>query len=593
MRRFFVLIVLTFFMTMSVSSQDNMATNISTVEELADLDFDAFLEESYLLLLRRDPEAIIQLGLQADLNFTEAILTNVSDAYALETEAMVRDVLAQLQSRDRDALTVEQQISYDIYVWFLDDLVRAQEFRLYEFWVTSFITGVPRNTSLFFTDIHPMETPQDAADYVARLWLVNAKFEQVLERVDMRTEAGIVPPQFAIQFALGGLNRLSGGRVEQHEYYAVLAEKLADISDLSEDERDTLLAEAAEAVEQSVMVGYAQLADKMDELLVLAPQTIGSWQYPNGDAYYDYMLRHFTTTDLSADEIHELGLSELERIHAEMRDLFGELGFDSEQSITELYRQLPNNGDIVLAADVVPTFEALLADAQANLGDAFSYIPEAEVVIIGDTSGGFYIPAALDGSRPGAFYANNTGARTYFNMPSLLYHETVPGHHFQIAWAQERDLPFLQRSPQFTAYIEGWALYAERLALELGWYEDDPAGDLGRLQFEAFRAARLVVDTGVHAKQWSFNEAAQFFAENTGFSNNMAQGQIARYVIWPGQATAYMIGMLEILDLRQQSQTALGDDFNLADFHDVILDSGSVPLDVLHGIVADYLEPEE
>ena len=585
--RFLLMIFLTSFLMIIPAFSQDMDINVR-LDELSILDFDSFLDESYYLLLSRNPEAVIQLSLQDEVGLEAVTLTDVSDAYAEETEHIAREILSRLRVHDRASLNPVQQISYDVYEWYLDDFLHGREFYLHDFPVSFFPTADHIQTANFFTEIHPLETVQDAEDYITRLNLVDEKFVQTIEKLATRTEAGIIPPRLMLQWTLGEVNRLSGASVEAHDYYLAFEEGITEIEGLSEARREELLNNVAVTVSESVIPAYQALADAINGLIPQAPTESGSWQYPGGDDYYTYTLRHHTTTDLSADDIHEMGLSELERIHSEMRLLFDEMGYDSTESISNLYAQLREEGEIIPANEVVATFENLIDEAYPAMEDAFSRIPETEVVVIGGRFGGYYIPAALDGSRPGAFYAR-VANRPYFNMPSLLYHEAVPGHHLQIAWAQELDVPAFRRSTVFTAYAEGWALYAERLADDLGWYEDDPASNLGRLQYEAFRATRLVVDTGLHSKRWSFNESVTFFAENAGFDNNTAQGQIARYTVWPGQATSYMIGMLEILRQRERIGSASGDSFNFADFHDVILNNGSVPLAILDDIVTDSI----
>jgi len=242
---------------------------------------------------------------------------------------------------------------------------------------------------------------------------------------------------------------------------------------------------------------------------------------------------------------------------------------------------------------VLETYTEIIARAEQNLDAAFDIRPKTRVIVVGDDFGGFYIPGAIDGSRPGAFYAAVGGkGEDYYGMPTLAYHEAIPGHHFQIALAQETDLPGFRRGVSFTGYTEGWALYAEQLAWELGWYADDPYGNLGRLQGEAFRAARLVVDTGIHAQGWDFDRALDFFVENVGYEAGdivNPEHQIARYVVWPGQSTAYKIGMIKILQLRQKTMDALGDQFDLQEFHQVVLSNGPVPLEILERLVDQYI----
>ena len=325
----------------------------------------------------------------------------------------------------------------------------------------------------------------------------------------------------------------------------------------------------------------------------VAPTKVGVAQFRGGDEYYAYLLRHYTTTEMSADEVHELGMEELERIHGEMRAIFDQLGYPQDDSLGALFDRVAADGGLVSGTQVIATYEAILEQADENLDQAFDIRPQADVVVINSPIKGMYVSASLDGSRPGAFHAgpaNSTEQR--YAMPTLAYHEAIPGHHLQIALAQESDLPSFRNMMGFTGYTEGWALYAEQLASELGWYKDDPYGDLGRLQAEAFRAARLVVDTGIHAKGWSFEKAADYFSQNTGYEMDDSvppEHQIARYVVWPGQSTAYKIGMLKMMELRQRAMDQLGDQFDLKEFHTVILSNGSVPLEVLERIVDDYI----
>jgi uncharacterized protein (DUF885 family) len=234
-------------------------------------------------------------------------------------------------------------------------------------------------------------------------------------------------------------------------------------------------------------------------------------------------------------------------------------------------------------------YKALIDEANRNLDQAFNLKARAQVVVVGVPQGGFYEGPALDGTRPGTFYATMQGSEAKFGMPSLAYHEGIPGHHLQIALASEMNLPLFRNVVLFNAYSEGWALYAERLAWELGWYKDNPYGDLGRLQYEAFRAARLVVDTGIHAEKWTFDQAVDFMVENTGMQRGYLEYEVTRYISWPGQATSYMIGMLKILEVRQKAIDQLGAKFDLKEFHNVVLGNGSVPLDVLERVVDEYI----
>lgn len=570
---------------------DVQASIDGLVADLEGLDLDHFLEASYRELMLRDPELVLEVGLTEVYGVKDVELTNISDAYIRETQQMHVAILEMLREYDRDELTPEQQVSYDVYEWYLDDLVRGQDFLYYDYPVTHFLTGVQNQLIYFFTDIHPVASRQDAEEYITRLSLVDTKFEQLIEGLRLREEAGVVPPRFVIEWALYDIRRMAQTSAVHTPFYMAFGEKVNTLEDTSDAEKRALLKAAEAAIDDSVLPAFRSLEDYLEHLESVAPTDDGVWQFPGGDAYYTYLLRHHTTTDMTANEVHQLGLRELERIHAEMRAIFDGLGYPEDESLSELFHRAARDRGFVSGNQVVETYEALIGQADRNLDAAFDIRPDAEVIVIGGPTGGYYVAGSLDGSRPGAFYADvSGGSEALYGMPTLAYHEAIPGHHFQISIAQEADLPFFRTSVLFTAYAEGWALYAERLAWELGWYEDDPYGNLGRLQAEAFRAARLVVDTGIHAKGWTFDQALEFMIENVGYDAGFMEFEISRYIAWPGQATAYKIGMLKILELRRKAMDRLGDQFDLKGFHNVVLSNGSMPLDVLERVVDDYIE---
>lgn len=558
--------------------------------ELQGLPLADFLDQSFAQLLMRDPEAITELGLDAVYGTTGDRLTDISDDYIRETQALEKFTLAILRSYDRETLPAGQQLSYDIYEYYLDELVRGHEFMYHDYPQSFFITSEHIMLQQFFTELHPLESRQDAENYIARLGQVAAKFDQLIAGLRIREELGVIPPRFVFDWMLPEIREIAGGGPQNNLYYTNFAEKVPAINQLETGAADSLLAEAEEAVANSIIPAYQALAAYLEALREKADDRDGVWKLPDGERYYEFALRRHTTTDLTADEIHDLGLRELERIHGEMRLFFDELGYPADEGLPELYGRVARDGGTLFGQEILEEYEALIAGAQANVGAAFDLTPQADVVVIGVPFGGYYLQPAFDGSRPGAFYATYSGSEALFSMPTLAYHEAVPGHHFQLALMQEMtDLPDFRRGVTFTANVEGWALYAERLAKELGWYEGDLHGDLGRLQAEAFRAARLVVDTGIHDRRWTFEEAVDFMAANTGLPRGMVEGQIARYIVWPGQATAYMVGMLRFLDARRQVMEAQGDDFDLKAFHNLLLSNGSMPLGVMDRLIADYI----
>ena len=512
-----------------------------------------------------------------------------------ETQQMELKILEFLKSYDRAALTPEQQLSYDVYLWYLEDLAAGHEFMYYNYPATHFLVGsVPIGTEMFFSETFLVTDLQSAQDYVTLLSQVGTKFEQLVEGLKLREEAGIVPPLYTIQWALYNFKDYPNMPASQTPYYTALQEKMMPLSSITPEEQQQLLDQARAAIEDSVLPGYAVLVEQLQHMAEVASTDDGVWQFENGEAYYSYLLRHHNNTDFTAEEIHDLGLKELDRIHAEMREIFESLGYDPELRLSALYAKAAEDGGFVPGEELVTTYEAIIDEVYENLDDAFDIQPEAKVIVIGGPTGGYYIPGSFDGARPGAFYASvDGGGRPYYGMPSLTYHESVPGHHFQIALAQESDLPLFRNVIGLNGYVEGWALYAERLAWDLGWYQDDPYGNLGRLQYEAFRAARLVVDTGIHSKGWTQEHAIVFFMDNAGYSRGYAEWQIARYTVYPAQSTAYMVGMLKILELRQYAMDELGDQFDLKEFHRVVLQKGSMPLSILEQVVEDYVSEKQ
>ncbi|MGB3715158.1 MAG: DUF885 domain-containing protein [Candidatus Promineifilaceae bacterium] len=554
--------------------------------------FDDFINHSYRQLLSRDPELVTSLGLQDAFEMGDDELTDISPGYSAETINLQRAILDELRTFDRNDLEKDQQLTYDIYAWYLEDLVRGGSFPYHDFPLTHYFTAEHNQIIHFFTEIHPISNVADAENYITRLSKIASKFRQLEEVLRLRQEAGIIPPRYIVERAGDQIGRIAHGEAVSTPFYSVFAEKIEELDGLSDSDRQSLLKTAEAIIEDSVIPAYLSLEGYLSELEQIAPQEIGVGTLPEGDSYYSQLLRHYTTTDLTADEIHQSGIQQLERIQREMRSLFSALEYSEDETIPQLYSRVARDGGTVPRAEVVPAYERIIAEAAASLEGISSLRPSAEIIVKGVPSGGYYVAPAFDGSRPGAFYATASGPLSRFAMPTLAYHEGIPGHHFQIAVAQDLDLSLFRNTVKFGAYVEGWALYAERLAWENGLYDDDPFGDLGRLQAEAFRAARLVVDTGIHARGWTRDRAIQFMESNTGLSRNMVASQIDRYVAWPGQATSYSIGMLKILELRGRAAEQLGDLFDHVVFNDFILSRGSLPLVELDDLVDEFISEQ-
>lgn len=555
----------------------------SITNRLNGISIQDFFEESYLVIQERNAQNAISEGLARQFPIGTFELNNISDEFSEQTSAIEALILELLLSYDREGLSFEDKLSFDIYQAHLENQAQWQNFKDFTFPASYGFFGYPGATQQFFTEIVPVTSKQDAEIYLYLLNQIGRRFQQIEDLLDIRQAAGIIEPSLTLDFSRASVQTISDTSVTQSPYYTSFEEKIADLS-ISSSERSELLALLHLTVEQRVIPAYESLATKMTNLVPIAPVNIGFGQFPGGDEFYQFSLNYFTSSERTAAEIHQLGLDELERIHAEMRVIFDQLGYPANETIGQLFARVDSDAGTISGSNAVAFYEDIIAEAYTRLPEVFSTIPQQEVVVVGGESGGYYISGSDDGTRPGAFYASTINDLAYTRMPTLAYHEAVPGHHLQIALAQELDLPEFRRRINFTSFVEGWGLYAERLAKDLGWYQGDPYGDLGRLQFEAMRAARLVIDTGIHELGWTYSEADQFHVNNVGYN-----GSIARYSVWPGQATAYMTGMLSILELRDRAQQALGENYDIREFHSTVIGSGSMPTNILEGVIDQFI----
>lgn len=568
------------------------------VADLQELLIDTFFEESYKKLLLRSPQAVTMAGLSQSFGMRNNELNNLSDSYIRETQEFEVAILELLHTYDREKLTKEQKLSYDIYEWYLDDKVRGHEFMYYNYPVHHFLMGYHDELIQFFTEIYPITSFQDAQDYVTCLSQVDTQVDQLIEGLELREKAGVVPPRFILEMTIqkmrGYLNYLPGIGVEyinaeSLDIYTVFSEKVRSLN-LSEEEEQNLLAAALKETEESFVPAYVKLTDFLENQLSISTNDAGVWKFPKGDEYYDYVLQHETSTDMTPEEIHELGLKEVARIQGEMRSIFSELGYSENEPLDELMNRIAVDGGLCDRDDLIKEYEAILDDIDKRLTAVFDIHPRQDLVVVGDPSycgASYYLSGSYDGSRPGAFHAGEYGClqqAARFSMQDKAYHEGIPGHHFQLAIALELDLPLFRRDIPCNGYVEGWALYAEQLAWELGVYEDYPYGDIGRLHLELLRAVRLVTDTGIHDKKWTREQAKAYMREVLGNID-----EVDRYIVLPGQATSYKVGMIKILELRERAQKELGDTFDIKEFHRVVLGNGVVPLAVLEKVVNDYI----
>jgi uncharacterized protein (DUF885 family) len=564
---------------------DDTEQLLANVEgQLRGLAIGEFFERAYRITAGRDPERVIADGLVAEFGLANPGLTDISDEYYFQTVAVQKLLVELAQEFDPVSLSPGDRLSRQVFLAFLNLEIEWSEYRDFQYPATYGFWGWPGNTEVFFFELAPVNNLSDAENYLELLIQVGRRFRQIGTLLDARVAAGVREPRVTFDYSRSLMENLSKTTARNSDHYKEFNDKLSLLDNVTDVEQSELLERLLLIIEQIVQPAYAELEQKMAALLPEAPENIGFGQFEGGQAFYKFALRFYTSGSETPEQIHQLGLSELARIHAEMQLLFDQLGYPRDESLAQLLGRVDADGGSVVGREAVAFFEDIIDEAYADLSATFSTLPVAEVVVIGGDSGGFYIKASSDGSRPGAFYAQTNTDLPYTTMPTLAYHEAIPGHHLQIALAQELDLPRFRRNSTFTSFVEGWGLYAERLAKDLGWYESDPYGDLGRLRFEAMRAARLVLDTGIHSKGWTYEQAQQFNRENVG--NN---GAIARYSVSPGQASAYTTGMLKILALRQQAQDELDGLYDIRDFHAAVIGNGSMPLNILEEVVNDYI----
>lgn len=582
------------------------ATYSSIDEIIANLEgipIEEFFDASFTQLLLRNPELLTELNLSAQFGLRNDQLNNLSDAYLRDTQRLEAAILAQLLTYDRQSLTPDQQLSYDIYLYTLEDKVQGHEFMYHNYPLNHFINSYNFNLTTLLTELHPLNSRQDAEDYIQRLSQVETQVDQLLEGLAIREEMGIIPPNFIISMAYSNLADYIGlngsSDPTRIPVYSVFDESIESISELSEDEKSEFRAAALALVENSFIPGFEKLLVYLDHLRPLADEKAGVWKLPDGEAFYAYKLRQETSTDLSPDEIHDLGKVEVERIKAEMRTLFTGLGYPEDEDFgRSLGRAVQEGGAFDISSQAgkdayISAVEQMIAEADQRVEEFFDIGPSWGVEVVPGPMGGYYVAGAPDGSRPGAYHVGMSGSRhDKFMQPTIAYHEAVPGHHYQIATAQALDLPMFRRGGGYNGFVEGWALYAERLASEIGLYENDPYGNIGRLYLELLRAVRLVADTGLHSKGWTRDETRNYIDQAMGGPGPFSY-EVDRYTVMPAQATGYKIGMIKILELRQRAKDTLGDQFNIKEFHNIVIGNGSLPLEILEQLVDEFIAEKQ
>ncbi len=564
---------------------------------------DHYLAKELILEMVDSPESLTYLGVVDKFNWLTNHQSKISISGLSDMEEDLIDakkLKARLLSYENESLSEQQKITKEIAVFDISNFIKETEEFPFHNYPLNQIGGIHLNSVEFMTDVHPIRNVKEAEAYIDRLNLFDDSFKATLEILNAQKKAGIFPPKFVFDHVIRQLEEFLNFKENENPLRSVFLRKIEDLN-LDSEVSSELILKLDNAIENSVTPGFKLLYDFVNETRKKANQYHGVWSLPNGDEFYALRLKVYTTTDYSAEDIHNIGLSEVERITKRMQEIAFDLDYGDQVKVGQLMNSL-NEDSNFLYSDTPDRKERVVADYNSiveetwNISELYFHnMPKSKVEVRAvpeyseqNQAGGYYMSPALDGSRPGVFYANlyDIKQTPTYSMRTLAFHEAIPGHHLQVALNLENENLSLYRRFGYgtSAFSEGWALYSEILALEAGLAED-PYDELGVLQSELFRAVRLVVDTGMHYKRWTREEAMAYMKDITGMSDTEVRVEIERYIVWPGQACSYKVGMLKILELREKAKKKLGEDFNIKDFHSVVLEQGQPPLFIVEDLV--------
>lgn len=569
---------------------------------------DHFLAKELVMDLVDSPENMTYLGIFDNYNVILKHNQKLSVASLEDDDQDHADKIKRLKilnTYNSKKLSESQKITKKIAIFDVEnDIHEFENFRFHSHPFNQ-ISGGHLNIVEFMTDTHPVRNYREASDYIKRVEKFNEIFTADLLWLEEQKKQGIFAPQFVFDHVIRQLKELLAYEDKENPLMQVFSRKV-DALELDSKKVTELKSNLSKVIASDVKFGFQSILDYMESNYENANQHHGVWSLPNGGGYYAARLRSYTTTSYTAEEIHQIGLREVKRISDRMKGIFTELGYKVNKPVGSMMNDLNEDPDFLYADTldrkeiVINDFNQMVKEAEIGIKPYFNEMPVSPVEVRAvpeyseqTAAGGYYQSPSLDGSRPGVFYANlyDIKQTATFGMRTLAFHEAVPGHHFQIALNQENsDLTFYRKFGYVTsAFTEGWALYSEQLALEIGLAKD-LYDELGILQSELFRANRLVVDTGMHHKRWTREQAMKYMKETTGMSDTEVRVEIERYIVWPGQATSYKMGMLKILELRQKAKKALGEKFDLKTFHSIVLDQGNVPLFILEELVDNWIK---
>ncbi|MEZ7276777.1 DUF885 domain-containing protein [Pseudoalteromonas sp. N1230-9] len=564
----------------------------------------AFFEDTFNRDIMNSPVSQTYMGIKKDYGKWD----DGSEERALADFEQKKADLVALNAINRDLLDDATKVSYDLKKQDLENDIADFKWRYYNYPVNQMF-GVHSMIPAFLINQHQITDVSDAKAYISRLNGVTTVIDQLIKDLEVRADKGIIAPKFVFPHVVdSSKNILHGAPFDSGDDSTLLADfkrKVATL-DIADSEKSALISDAEKALKAAVKPSYTKLINFLAQLEKRADERDGAWKFPDGETFYNNALARTTTTELTAKEIHSIGLAEVARIHDEMRAIKDKVGFEGDLQAfmqfmkTDKQFYYPNTAEG--KQRYLDEATALIDNMKTRLDELFIVKPKAGLKVkaveaFREKAAGkaFYQQPAPDGSRPGIYYANlyDMEAMPTYQMEALAYHEGIPGHHMQIAIAQELDgVPKFRKFGGYTAYIEGWGLYSELVPKEMGLYED-PYSDFGRLSMELWRACRLVVDTGIHAMKWTRQEGIDYYVNNTPNATSDAVKMVERHIVMPSQATAYKVGMLKILELREAAKEKLGEKFDIREFHDVVLKNGAVPLNVLEQFVDQWVAKKQ
>lgn len=569
--------------------------NSVTLEEL--------YTRTFINLLKDDPELLTIIGLSENsiFNSYSGELTDVSPKQQKKKMDDFENDIRLLKTFNIENLKEEEKLSYDIYKWYFQNEIDGKKFMYYDYPVNQY-EGIQNKLPEFLTTIHSVSDKQSAEKYVERLSKVNVKFEGLIEGLKLREEKGIIPPKFVLEKVIKEMRSFIAPEPKNNILITSFVKKV-DKTNLDEKEKMELSNKAEYQVATSVYPAYKNLIVNMERLIKKANNDAGVWKFSDGDAYYAYKLKAYTTTSLTPEQIHQIGLDEVARIEKEMKDTINKLGYTDVEAgefmknISKENRfKYPDTEEGRRA--VIEDYKVAIVENNRNVEDCFDLKPKGEIEVRpvpefkqNTSELAYFMPTSSDGLRPSILYINLGKMEDIlkYNTKSLAAHEGIPGHHIQRGIQRQlKNVPMFRKAVPFTAFAEGWAMYSEQLSWEQS-YEKDSYNNLGRLQTELWRAVRLVVDTGIHYKRWTREQAIHYMVKTTGMPQNAVGIEVERYIVDPGQACAYKIGMLKFLELRQKAKQTLGERFNIKEFHNAVLKNGAMPLAILEKQVDQYI----